>query len=93
MRPAATTVVPYFLEVEPPAIAMVKFLFESYEDIGIVRTLDRHRAVIVLLAAPDFVDDVEAILAELVASGGARRVAAPPEADGDWLMRAMQSDE
>lgn len=93
MQPPATTVVPFFLELEPPAIAMVKFLFESYEDLGIVRTLDRHRAVIVLLAAPDLVDDVEAILAELVAAAHVRRVAAPPAADEDWLMRTMASEE
>lgn len=53
------------LALPPKDIAFVKFVFESYEGIAVVRTLDRVAAVIVLLVAPDFLADAEAILASL----------------------------
>jgi len=46
-------------------IAFVKFIFESYEGIAVVRTLDRHAADLVVLAAPDFAADAHAILESL----------------------------
>ncbi len=46
-------------------IAFVKFIFESYEGIAVVRTLDRHAADLVVLAVPDFVADAHAILESL----------------------------
>ncbi|MBM4299859.1 MAG: DUF4911 domain-containing protein, partial [Deltaproteobacteria bacterium] len=30
-----------FLEIPPEHIAYVKFIFESYEEVGIIRTVDR----------------------------------------------------
>ena len=51
-----------YLEVPPEHIAYVKFIFESYEEIGIIRTIERHKAIIVLLAMPDFTDIARAIL-------------------------------
>jgi len=53
------------LRLPPAEIAYVKFVFESYEGIAVVRTLDRHAAVIELLVAPDFQAEAEAILADL----------------------------
>jgi hypothetical protein len=54
-----------YLEVPSEQIAYVKFIFESYEDIGIIRTVDRKKAIIVLLAMDDFLASARAILASL----------------------------
>ena len=39
-----------YLEIPPEHIAYVKFIFESYEEVGIIRTVDRKKSIIVLLA-------------------------------------------
>ena len=33
-----------YLELSPAHIAYVKFIFESYEEVGIIRTVDNTRA-------------------------------------------------
>ncbi len=47
-------VVPIYLSLPPREIAYVKFVFESYEGVAVVRTLDRRAATLVVLAVPDF---------------------------------------
>jgi hypothetical protein len=86
MRPPSTSIVPVYLAVAPPDIAAVKFIFESYEEVGVVRTLDRHAALIVILVVPDFLAVAEAIVAELERDYAVRRVPMPPEAASDWLL-------
>jgi len=44
---------PIFLRVAPTDIALIKFLFESYEGVAVVRTVDRRAAVIVALVSRD----------------------------------------
>ena len=45
----------FYLEVAAEHIAYIKIIFESYEEVGIIRTVDRKKAIIVLLAMNDFV--------------------------------------
>ncbi len=77
-------VVPLFLRLPPAEIAYVKFVFESYEGVAVVRTLDRRAALLVVLAAPDFEADARRVVASLVAEGACEETGAPP-GDGDWL--------
>ena len=58
-------IVEIYLRVPPEEIAYVKFIFESYEGIAVVRTIERTRAVIVLMVAPDFADEARRILAAI----------------------------
>lgn len=67
----------------------MKFLFESYEEVGIVRTLDRHAAIIVLLVVTDFLPVARAILDDLHAHMTLTEIAAPPPPLDDWLMREI----
>lgn len=76
-----------FLRVAPPEIALIKFLFESYEGVAVVRTLDRHAAVIVLLVSRDFEPVARDILDSLRDSVAFEEIPAPPEAGEDWLLR------
>jgi len=87
-----TEVVPIFLRVDPRDIAMVKFLFESYEGVGIVRTLDRREAIVVALVVPDFLDVAREIVSWLEREATCVEVTAPPDVSGDWLLDALQGE-
>lgn len=84
---------PIFLRLRPRDIALAKFLFESYEDLAIVRTLDRRAAIIVVLAVQDFASEARAVADELCEKIECDIIAAPPEAGDDWLLAAMAEDE
>lgn len=75
-----------FLRVDPRDIALIKFVIESYEGVAVLRTLDRHEAVIVVLAVPDCVPAVRAILASLAETVAWEEVPRPDSADGEALI-------
>ncbi len=78
-------VVPIYLQLEPREIAYVKFLFESYEDLAVVRTLDRRRATLVVLVAPDFIAPARVVVDTLCVEGVCIETGPPPGFDGNWL--------
>jgi hypothetical protein len=80
-----TDVVPIFLRLPPGEIAYVKFIFESYEGVAVVRTLDRRSALLVVLAAPDFVAEARRVVEALVAEGVCEETEPPAGTGGDWL--------
>jgi len=82
--PASTDVVPLFLRVPRHEIAYVKFVFESYEGVAVVRTVDRHEAVLVVLAVPDMESQARTIIAALQAEGACAPID-PPRTDLDLL--------
>lgn len=69
---------PIFLHVPREEIAYVKCIFESYEDVAVTRTLDRHAAHLALLVAPDFLTEARRIVAALAAELPCREIARPP---------------
>jgi len=79
-------VVPLFIEVAPRDIALLKFLFESYEGVAVVRTLDRHEAVIVALVSADFLEVARGMLDSLRDSIDFREIPRPESTAGDWLL-------
>ena len=81
-----------YLETPPEHIAYVKFIFESYEEVGIIRTVDRHKAVIVLLAMPDFADTAREILRSVQNDVPLREIPRPADAQDDWFMAELSSD-
>jgi hypothetical protein len=82
---------PIYLRVAPADIALIKFLFESYEGVGIVRTVDARTAVIVVLIVEDFLPTAREILRDLETRIDCVEVAAPPIEPDDWLMREIVS--
>jgi hypothetical protein len=76
---ARTDVVEIYLELPPADIAFVKFILESYEGVGVMRTIDRTKALVVLMIAADFLDDARAILASLRSEVAWREVERPDE--------------
>jgi hypothetical protein len=81
-----------YLSTPPEHIAFIKFIFESYEDVGIIRTIDRKRAVIVLLAMRDFVDTARAILASLKKDIPLQEILPPGDAVDDWFMAELADE-
>ncbi len=82
-------IVPIFLHVHPRDIAVAKFVFESYEGVGIVRTLNRRQAIIVVLAVTDFEATARGIIESLRDLIDIEEVAAPPDAGDDWLLASL----
>ncbi|HEY7221937.1 MAG TPA: DUF4911 domain-containing protein [Candidatus Binatia bacterium] len=81
-----------YLEVPPQHIAYIKFVFESYEEVGIIRTVDRKRAIIVVLAMNDFLDAARKILASLENEVPLREIPRPEDMEDDWLMAELVAE-
>ena len=78
-----------YLELSPADIAYVKFIFESYEEVGIIRTVDNKKAVIVLLAMADFLDVARKILDSVRKEISLREVPRPTDMKDDWFMAEL----
>lgn len=74
-----------YLRVPRRDIAYVKFIFESYEDLAVCRTLDPQLATLAILAAPDFAAQVERVVAALEFEGACVRIPRPEGQAGDVL--------
>ena len=81
-----------YLELSPVHIAYVKFIFESYEGVGIIRTVDNRRAVIVLLAMADFLDPARKILDSIRSDVPLREIPRPDDMRDDWFMSALVAE-
>ena len=84
--------VPIYLEMCPSDIAYIKFIFESYEEVGIIRTIDRKKAIIVLLAVSDFIEVARAIVKSLQQEVTLIEIPPPPDLSDDWLMTELAID-
>lgn len=93
MNAAAETVHAVYLRLAPADIALVKFVFESYEGVGVVRTVDRRAAVIVILVVPDFLPVARAILRDLHTQIACVEIAPPESPADDWLLREIDGDD
>ena len=95
-----------YLEIRPEDIAYVKFIFESYEGVGIVRTVlrqaqhteqsrtvERTKAIIAVLVVDDFLEVGRAVLASLKKDVPLAEVPRPEEIGDDWLMRELATTE
>jgi len=87
-----TDVLEIFLCVRRPDIAYIKFIVESYEGVGIVRTIDPHAAIIVILVAPDFAELARDIVAAIKDQVPCVEIPRPPEAASDWLLQPDPDD-
>jgi hypothetical protein len=81
-----------YLETLPEHIAYVKFIFESYEEVGIIRTVDRKKAIIVLLAMDDFLDTARSILDALKRDVALVEIPRPVDVGDDWFMTELVAE-
>jgi hypothetical protein len=81
-----------YLETPPEDIAYIKFIFESYEEVGIIRTIDRKKSIIVLLAMDDFAETAREILNSLKREVPVREVPRPVDSSADWFMTELATE-
>jgi hypothetical protein len=79
-------IVPIFLKLPPENIVNLKFVIESYEELGIVRTLDAQSAKVVILALTDTVKYINELIDQLAPELRLMRIAEPEALEGDWLL-------
>ena len=80
---------PIYLELPPGDIAYIKFIFESYEDVGIIRTMDNRKAIVVLLAMDDFLGTARAIVESIGGDIRLQEIPRPPDSRDDWFMTEL----
>lgn len=81
-----------YLEVRPEDIAYIKFIFESYDGVGIIRTIDRKKAVIVLLVVEGLVPLARCILESLQRDMFFNEIAEPADIGDDWFMCELAAE-
>lgn len=87
--PGSDRLVEFYVRLRPEDIAYVKFVFESYEVVGFLRTIDPRAATLVILVVPDFGDVGEAILQSIAREIPLERMAKPAELGDDWLVERI----
>jgi Domain of unknown function (DUF4911) len=86
-----TDLIEIYLRIRREDIALIKFVIESYEGIGIVRTIDRKKATVAVLAMPDLIVHMRAVLDSLREDMDWYEIPPPAEQD-DWLMRKVHAE-
>jgi hypothetical protein len=81
-----------YLETRPEHIAYLKFIFESYEEVGMIRTVDRKKAIIVLLAVKDFIQVARNILDSLKDDVPFTETERPADMTDDWFMAELAKE-
>ena len=81
-----------YLRVRPRDIAYIKFIIESYEFVGIIRTVDRKEAIIVLLVVPDGRELAKQLLVSLADEIPIEEIPRPADLGDDWLLNELDTD-
>lgn len=55
----------WVVEIDKKDIAYVVGIFESYDDFGVVRTLEAERGHIEIMASPDYAEEIRILLENL----------------------------
>ncbi len=55
----------WLVELDKKDIAYIASLFETYDDFGVVRTLDASKGHIEIMISPDYVEEVRKLLQSL----------------------------
>jgi len=79
---------PIFLRLAPNDIVYLKAILESYDELGVLRTLDQKTGDVVILSLPDLKPDLEGLLSSLANEISFTILDAAPgnQAPGDWLV-------
>lgn len=83
----------FYFELRPQDIAYVKFVIESYEFVGLIRTVDRKKAIVVVLVVEDFLADARGMLEGMKTEIGLTEIPRPADVGDDWLMNELAIDE
>ena len=79
---------PIFLRLAPEDIVYLKAILESYDELGVLRTLDQKTGDVVILSLPDLKADLDGLLESMANEINFTILDSAPEnkAPGDWLI-------
>jgi hypothetical protein len=83
---------PIYLELPPEKIVLIKFLLESYEGIGELRTIDSDKAEVAILSLIDTKDHVLNLLESEKNSLQYKIIEKPKVLAGDWLLGEIENE-
>ena len=86
------TLTPVFVKLPPEKIGELKFLLESYDDLGILRTLNRKTGVVVILGVDDTLTELRALIADIADWLNIREIPPPVGATEDWLVATVAEE-
>lgn len=75
-----------YVRLAPEDIAYLKFVIESYETVGFLRTIDPKAATLAVYLVPDFADVGMAILESVAREIRIERIPKPADLGDDWLV-------
>lgn len=81
-----------YVRVRPEDIAYLKFIFESYETVGFLRTIDPRQATLGVFLVADFAAVGERILDSVSREIALERIPPPSDLGDDWLVGAVRRD-
>ena len=67
------------LEVDKKEIAYIVSVFEGYDNIAVVRTVDPAQSIIELIISPDYLKDAKQLVDALSKEVYIKRIKSPPE--------------
>lgn len=70
-----------YFKVAHRDMVFIKFILEAYEGMNVMSTVDNRAGIIRIAIMPGFVEDMDALLAEL----GKQVTMEPAEWEGEWL--------
>ncbi len=82
-----------YLRVRRQDIAYIKFIVESYELLGIIRTVDAREAVIVLLVLDDSLALARDVIEALSREVPLEEISRPAGLGDDWLLGELAAVE
>jgi Domain of unknown function (DUF4911) len=81
-----------YVRLRPEDIAYLKFIFESYETVGFLRTIDPKAATLVIFLVPDFAEVGRGILDSVSRDIEIERICRPTDLGDDWLVGSVASE-
>lgn len=78
------------LRIDPENIVLLKSILESYDELGILRTIDQSKGHVAVLSLKCLTQDLTALLDSLKEDLGFEYVAA--ETNDDWFMGEVLGD-
>ena len=83
---------PFFLQLLPERIVELKAILEGYDELGVLRTLNRKTGVVVILAISDLRPTLEALIDSLLGQLEMVRIPRPDGVSEDWLVEAIADE-
>ena len=84
---------PLFLKLPPENIVQLKFLLESYEGLGVLRTLNKRTGLVVVLALKDTRQDLESFIEDVTSELQLVRIEPPEDWDEASIVDAAASTD